>query len=96
MEPIVKYLWLIPALPLVAAGSARCCRDGQRRLSAALAIGGDQHFLPVLVRRLLDHAAWRDGRTCNFRWFDFGSTSVQLGWVLDPLTAIMLGDGDAS
>jgi hypothetical protein len=27
--------------------------------------------------------------TRNFRWFDLGATSVQLGWVLDPLTAIM-------
>jgi NADH-quinone oxidoreductase subunit L len=25
----------------------------------------------------------------NFRWFDFGSTSVQLGWLLDPLGAVM-------
>jgi NADH-quinone oxidoreductase subunit L len=28
--------------------------------------------------------------TANFRWFDFGDTAVQLGWVLDPLGAIML------
>jgi NADH-quinone oxidoreductase subunit L len=35
-------------------------------------------------------ATLHSGRiTSNFRWFDFGSTSVQLGWVLDPLGAIM-------
>ena len=28
--------------------------------------------------------------TIYFRWFDLAATGVQLGWVLDPLTAIML------
>jgi NADH-quinone oxidoreductase subunit L len=27
--------------------------------------------------------------TVNFSWFQFGATSVDLGWVLDPLSAIM-------
>ena len=26
----------------------------------------------------------------NFAWFELGTSSVQLGWVLDPLTAVML------
>src|SRR5690348_18510742 len=26
----------------------------------------------------------------NFRWFEFGTSWVRLGWVLDPLTAVML------
>ena len=29
-------------------------------------------------------------KTHNFSWFQMGDTAVQLGWVLDPLTAIML------
>jgi NADH:ubiquinone oxidoreductase subunit 5 (subunit L)/multisubunit Na+/H+ antiporter MnhA subunit len=28
--------------------------------------------------------------TVNFTWFRFGSSTVDLGWVLDPLSAIML------
>jgi NADH-quinone oxidoreductase subunit L len=34
------------------------------------------------------HGVFRE--VYNFRWFDFGTTSLQLGWVLDPLTAVML------
>jgi formate hydrogenlyase subunit 3/multisubunit Na+/H+ antiporter MnhD subunit len=26
----------------------------------------------------------------NFTWFQFGATNVDLGWVLDPLSAVML------
>src|SRR6185295_500745 len=29
-------------------------------------------------------------RVFKFPWFQFGDTSLELGWVLDPLTAIML------
>ena len=39
-------------------------------------------------------AGWAHGavvrETVNFAWFHFGATRVDLGWVLDPLAAIML------
>ncbi|MDA7654137.1 hypothetical protein N8664_03015 [Verrucomicrobia bacterium] len=28
--------------------------------------------------------------THNFTWFDVGSTTVRIGWLLDPLNAVML------
>ena len=28
--------------------------------------------------------------TVNFTWIQFGATNVDLGWVLDPLSAVML------
>jgi NADH-quinone oxidoreductase subunit L len=88
MESIIKFLWLIPAAPLLAAGAGALLPRRHRRLSAGLAIGA------IGVSFLLSCAAFlatlHSGRAVsNFRWFDFGSTSVQLGWVLDPLGAIM-------
>ena len=39
-------------------------------------------------------AGWAQGaavrETVNFTWFQFGSTTVDLGWVLDPLSSVML------
>src|ERR1017187_1189163 len=94
MRFIVQYLWLIPALPLVMAGLGALLRRDQRRLAAGLAIGG------MAISWLLSCAAFLTSlsahpfrETWNFRWFDLGATaatSVPLGWVLDPLTAIML------
>lgn len=31
-----------------------------------------------------------DRMVYNFTWFDFGTSSLELGWILDPLSAIML------
>ena len=36
---IVKHLWLIPALPLLAAGVIAVNKQHQRKLAASLAIG---------------------------------------------------------
>ncbi len=88
MESIVKYLWLIPTAPLLAAGATALLPRRQRGLSAGLAI------VAISISFLVSCAAFlatlHSGRaTSNFRWFDFGTTSVQLGWVLDPLGAIM-------
>jgi NADH-quinone oxidoreductase subunit L len=89
MESLVKYVWIIPAAPLLAAGVGALLPAGRRRLGAGLAIGA------MGVSFLLSCAAFfttlHPGRAaCNFRWFEFGDTAVPLGWVLDPLGAIML------
>jgi NADH-quinone oxidoreductase subunit L len=98
MESIVKYLWLMPTAPLVAAGVGALLPRRQRRLSAGLAIGAISFsfvlacvaFLATLHPGTAGLALQQPERaTSNFRWFDFGTTSVQLGWVLDPLGAIM-------
>jgi NADH-quinone oxidoreductase subunit L len=90
---IVKNLWLIPALPLVSAGLIALMKQRQRKPAAALAIGA------LIFSFLLSCCAFaptlRSGpgvfrEVYNFRWFDFGTTSLQLGWMLDPLTAVML------
>ena len=92
---IVKNLWLIPALPLVAAGIIAVAKRPQRNLAWAL------NILSMLAALLLSLCAFAhtlhpigDGNTArqvfNFQWFQMGSDAVQLGWVLDPLSAIML------
>jgi NADH-quinone oxidoreductase subunit L len=92
MPWIIKNLWLIPALPMLAAGLSALAPRRCRRFSASLAIGS------MIVVFLLSLCAFAhtlsqgEGarQVFNFNWFQFGDQWVQLGWVLDPLTAVML------
>ena len=88
---IVQYLWLIPALPLLAAGVSALLKQRHRISAASLAIGS------MGLAFLLSCAAFSEtlgahvGRQYhNFDWFVLGETTLKLGWVLDPLTAVML------
>jgi len=93
MAWIVKNLWLIPALPILAAGLSALAPQRCRRFSAALAIGSMiGAFLLSLCAfaHALGHHGGDVPRVFNFNWFQFGNTWLQLGWVLDPLTAVML------
>ena len=92
---IVKNLWLIPALPLVAAGIIAVSTQPQRKRAASLAIGSMVGaFLLSLCAFAATlghhegHGAFRE--VFNFNWLQFGGQWLQLGWVLDPLTAVML------
>jgi len=97
MDWISTNLWLIPLLPLLAAGLSALCRRPQRRLSAALAIGsmvGALALSLVAFAATLQHKGGGDFRAVqNFPWFQFGDGAgdlVKLGFVLDPLAAVML------
>ena len=100
MDWIVQYLWLIPALPLLAAGLSALAKQRQRRFAAALAIGSMVLAL-VLSCMAFANALQHAGhgavarQVVNFFWFQFGDprmsdTALRLGWVLDPLAAVML------
>lgn len=87
------HLWLIPALPLLAAAVLSLTPRPRRRLAATLAISAlATSFLLsclALASALADPAA---KLTYNFTWFDLGptaATAVRLGLLLDPLTAFM-------
>ena len=86
----VQLLWLIPALPLAAAAIGALTPRGGRTLAAGAAIAAmlGSFVLSCLALRtaLVDPAAHL---THNFTWFAFGSETLQLGWLLDPLTAFM-------
>jgi len=92
---IVRNLWLVPALPLAAAGGIAVLTQKRRVIAAALAIGSMfVSFLLAMcafvhVLTLRAHGL-PDLQVFNFHWLQFGSQWLSLGWMLDPLTALML------
>jgi NADH-quinone oxidoreductase subunit L len=80
---------------MVSAGVAALLKQPKRKTAAALAIGS-LVFSLLLSLAAFGHvvAGWSHGaavrETVNFTWLQFGTTNVDLGWVLDPLSAIML------
>ena len=98
---IVKNLWLIPVLPLVAAGIIAVHKQAARKRAAGLAIGSMAiGFLLSLCAfaATLNHGKQGLARVgegpfrevFSFNWIQFGGQWMSLGWILDPLTAIML------
>src|ERR1039458_4942781 len=93
---IVKNLWLIPALPLLSAGIIAVNKQPARKLAATLAIGSMAvgfllslcAFAATLGHHGEGHEAFRE--VFGFNWIQFGGQWMDIGWVLDPLTAIML------
>ena len=101
---MIRYLWLIPFLPLLAAGVSAFLGKRRWRVSAALAIGciGLSCLLSIaaLVSSLSLPAGGRE--VVNFTWLHFGGggegarlgaaslPALQLGLILDPLSASML------
>src|SRR3984885_5432579 len=92
---IVQILWLIPAIPMLAAGLIALLKQSQRNLAAGLAIGSLGVSL-LLAIRAFTHvlSVWGQGglprEVVSFNWIELGATQLQLGWILDPLAAIML------
>ena len=92
---ITGMLWLIPVLPVLASGVIALLKQPQRKIAASLSIGSLGLSL-VLALVAFAHvlSGWAHGlairETSNFTWFQFGTTNVDLGWVLDPLSAVML------
>jgi NADH-quinone oxidoreductase subunit L len=94
-SPIAQNLWLIPAVPMVASGVIALLRQPRRKLSSMLAIGS-LAFSLLLALAAFGHvlSGWMSGQavreTVKFTWIQVGNTAVDLGWVLDPLSAVML------
>ena len=92
---IAQLLWLIPAAPIVASGVIALLKQPRRKAAAALAIGS-LAFSLLLALIAFGHvlSGWSSGHavreTVNFTWLQFGTANADLGWVLDPLSAVML------
>lgn len=94
---IVKNLWLIPALPILAAGLSALAPQRCRKFAVSLAIGS---MIGALLLSLcafahtLQHGGHDPAKEVfNFEWLRFAAGDpgiLKLGWVLDPLTAVML------
>jgi NADH-quinone oxidoreductase subunit L len=95
MEWIVERLWLIPVLPLLAAGFSALAKQRHRSFASALAIGSMAGSLVLSLfafGRALHRYNFGDKAPefRNFSWLTFGSVDLKLGWMLDPLTAVMV------
>ncbi len=95
VSPITRILWLIPAAPIVASGVIALLKRPKRRTAAGLAIGSmSVSLLLALVAFAHVVNAWAHGgalrETVNFTWILVGASHVELGWLLDPLAAVML------
>ena len=95
MTLIVRDLWLIPALPAIAAGLSAFARQRNRRFAASLAIGsmGLSFLLSLCAFGHTLSSSSHGGpaiEVFNFPWLQYGSEWLKLGWMLDPLTAVML------
>jgi NADH-quinone oxidoreductase subunit L len=94
-SPITQMLWLIPAAPVVASGVIAVLKQPRRKLASGLSIGS-LAFSLVLTLIAFGHVltGWAHGaavrETVNFTWIQVGAANVELGWVLDPLAAVML------
>ncbi|MGD0630509.1 MAG: NADH-quinone oxidoreductase subunit L [Terracidiphilus sp.] len=92
---ITRILWLIPAVPILASGVIALFKQPRRKTASTLALGS-LGFSLLLALAAFGHvvAGWSHGvavrETVNFTWFQFGATNADLGWVLDPLSAVML------
>ncbi len=92
---ITQILWLVPALPMVAAGVIALLKQPRRKPAAALAIGSLGISLLIALAAFAHVVSgWAHGfavrETVNFTWIQVGGAPVDLGWVLDPLSAVML------
>jgi NADH-quinone oxidoreductase subunit L len=87
---IVRYLWLIPALPIFAAGVGALLKQSRRKFAAGIAIASMTGSLVLAVIAFAYILLQPSRLFFNFPWMQFGSEWVKLGWVLDPLAAVML------
>ena len=95
MTWIVQNLWLIPVLPALAAGLSAFAKQRNRKFAASVAIGS--LFLSLLLSLFafaevigFSSSGVQSRQVFNFPWFQVGSEWLKLGWVLDPLAAVML------
>jgi NADH-quinone oxidoreductase subunit L len=94
MSWIIQNLWLIPALPLAAAGLTAITPQQFRRFSAGAAIlsMGFALVLSCLAFGQQIQTGTTSARSVvNFHWVQYAPERwIDIGWILDPLTSVML------
>jgi len=92
---VAQWLWLVPAVPMLASGVIALLKQPMKKLSSGLAIAS-LGFSLLVALAAFGHvvSGWSNGyavrEVVNFSWIQVGTTPVELGWVLDPLAAVML------
>jgi NADH-quinone oxidoreductase subunit L len=88
---ILDRLWLIPTVPFAAAVVILNLGKSRHKIASVFAIGGQIVVLAISIGALLLTLQTHGFRAVqNFTWFTFGEQTLRLGFVLDPLAAVML------
>src|SRR5438046_10366615 len=88
---ITTNVWLIPAAPLVASILILAFGKAARRAAAVVAILGQIAALTMSIFAFVPTLHSHGFRAIqNFTWFTFGDRILRVGFVLDPLAAVML------
>src|SRR6266700_4119112 len=91
MSWIIDHLWLIPAVPFAASLVILSLSKLRRKSAVVLALFGQALALAMSVLAFLLTLQLPGFRSVqNFTWFTFGEETLRLGFVLDPLAAVML------
>jgi NADH-quinone oxidoreductase subunit L len=75
---------------MLAAGVSALLPKARRRFSATLAIGSMSVSLALSLWAFAHALAEPARQFVNFPWMQFGTQWISLGWLLDPLAAVML------
>ncbi len=96
LQHLAQQQWLIPLFPLVAAAIQSLLKRPARKLSATLTIGAMGLSCVFALRAFFATIGGPGGEhheveraIFDFTWFKFGNTSLDMGFILDPLTAGM-------
>jgi NADH-quinone oxidoreductase subunit L len=90
MSYLASNLWLIPALPLLAAAISALTPRAGRKLAAGVAIGAMIGAFALSCLALTTALTSLNAHEYqNFDWFDLGAATLRLGFINDPLTAFM-------
>ena len=93
LQHLAQQQWLIPLFPLVAAAIQSLLLRGQRKLSAGLCIATMGASCILAVRAFLATLGSEHHEVARafhpFTWFSFGTTKLEMSFILDPLTAGM-------
>ena len=88
---ILDHLWLIPAVPFAVSLVILSLPNGRHKSAAVLAVAGQIAALVMSFFAFLPTLETPGFRFVqNFTWFTFGDHALRLGWLVDPLAAVML------
>ena len=87
---MLQYSWLIPVFPLLSFALIVFFTNRYKNLSARLAVGAI--FLSFLLAMgvFFSTLGIEEPYRRAFSWFPTGKTSLEIGFMVDPLTAAML------
>lgn len=87
-----KLLWFVPLLPLIAGGIIAFLPNRRGRIASKLAIGGLGLSCLISLGALVCSLAPNEGKpmvASVLPWFTFGDSVVNVGVLLDPMSAGM-------